>query len=139
MSASVCWTEIYKSFVGSSTEAKRNRMFAPFQRTNSRQSAVSLLQFSYDLVFSTMRDRVSSDLYELPASTSTARTFYAPLNERSSFDALRFAARLIGKNVRRRQFIISAKLHREAGTRRGVASEPLCVPSERSAPRIVEQ
>ena len=26
----------------------------------------------------------------------------------------------------------------EAGTRRGVAFEPLCVPSERSAPRIVE-
>ena len=43
----------------------------------------------------------------------TARTFYAPLNERSSFDILRETARLIGKNVRRRQLIISAKLHRK--------------------------
>ena len=35
----------------------------------------------------------------------TARTFYAPLNERSSFDELWKTARLIGKNVRRRKFI----------------------------------
>ena len=35
----------------------------------------------------------------------TARTFYAPLNERSSFDILRKTARLIGKNVRGRQLI----------------------------------
>ena len=35
----------------------------------------------------------------------TARTFYAPLNERSSFDGLRKTARLIGKNVRRRKLI----------------------------------
>ena len=33
----------------------------------------------------------------------TARTFYAPLNERSSFDILREAARLIGNSVRRRK------------------------------------
>ena len=56
MTASVYLAEIYKSFVGSPTEAKRNRTFSTFQRTNSRQSAVSLLQFSYNLVFSTMRD-----------------------------------------------------------------------------------
>ena len=43
----------------------------------------------------------------------TARKFYAPLNERSSFDGLWKAARLIGKNVRRRQLTISAKLHRK--------------------------
>ena len=68
----------------------------------------------------------------------TARTFYAPLNERSSFDILRVTARLIGNSVRRRKYIISAILHREAGTRRGVASEPLCVPPEKGAPREVE-
>ena len=58
MTASVYWAEIYKSFVGSSTEAKRNRTFAIFQQKNERQSAVSLIQFSYDLVFSTMRGGV---------------------------------------------------------------------------------
>ena len=57
------------------TEAKRNRTFASFQRTNSRQSAVSLIHFTNDLVFSTMRDKESCDLYKLPASTSPARTF----------------------------------------------------------------
>ena len=74
MSASVYLAEIYKSFVGSPTEAKRNWTFAPRQRTNSRQSAVSLLQFSYDLVFSTPRDEESCDFNEFPASNSPART-----------------------------------------------------------------
>ena len=37
------------------TEAKRNWTFAPRGRTNSRQSAVSLLQFTYDLVFNPPR------------------------------------------------------------------------------------
>ena len=36
----------------------------------------------------------------------TARTFYAPLNERSSFDGLRVTARLIGKNVRGQKLTI---------------------------------
>ena len=58
----------------------------------------------------------------------TARTFYAPLNERSSFDILRITARLIVNSVRRKKLIISAKLHREAGTRRGMALESLCAP-----------
>ena len=75
MTASVYWAEIYKAFLQSLTEAKRNRTFAPFQQKNERQSAVSLLHFTYDLVFSTMRDEESNDLYELPASTSPARTF----------------------------------------------------------------
>ena len=75
MTASVYLAEIYKLFVSLSTEAKLNRMFAIFQRTNSRQSAVSLIQFSYNLVFNTPRDKKSNDLYELPASHSTARTF----------------------------------------------------------------
>ena len=57
MSASVCWAEIYKSFVGSPTEAKRNRTFSLRQRTNSRQSAVSLIHCTNDLVFSTPRDK----------------------------------------------------------------------------------
>ena len=48
MTASVYLAEIYCTFVGSPTEAKRNRTFAPLQRKNKRQSAVSLLQFSYD-------------------------------------------------------------------------------------------
>ena len=46
MTASVYLAEIYCTFVGSPTEAKRNRTFAIFQRTNSRHTAVSLLQFS---------------------------------------------------------------------------------------------
>ena len=46
MTASVYLAEIYKSFVGSSTEAKRNCTFAPRQRTDERQSAVSLIHFS---------------------------------------------------------------------------------------------
>ena len=46
MSASVYLAEIYKSFLQSLTEAKRNRTFAPRQRTNFRQSAVSLIQFT---------------------------------------------------------------------------------------------
>ena len=48
------------------TEAKRNWTFALRQRTNSRQSAVSLIQFTYDLVFSTPRDEESSDLSQTP-------------------------------------------------------------------------
>ena len=66
MTASVYLGEIYYTFVGFSTEAKRNRMFSLRQRTNSRQSAVSLLQFSYDLVFSPMRDKESNDLSRIP-------------------------------------------------------------------------
>ena len=54
MTASVCWTEIYKSFVGSSTEAKLNRMFSLRQRTDERQSAVSLLHFTL-IRYSTLR------------------------------------------------------------------------------------
>ena len=58
MTASVYWAEIYKAFLQSLTEAKRNWTFAPFQQKNERQSAVSLLRFTYDLVFSTMRGGV---------------------------------------------------------------------------------
>ena len=54
MSASVYLAEIYCTFVGSPTEAKRNWMFALFQRTNSRQSAVSLLN-SVIIWYSTLR------------------------------------------------------------------------------------
>ena len=52
----------------------------------------------------------------------TARTFYAPLNERSSFDGLRKTARLIGKNVRGRKLTISAKLHRKPVLRTYIVS-----------------
>ena len=54
MTASVYLAEIYKPFVSLSTEAKLNWTFASFQRTNSRQSAVSLLQFSL-IRYSTLR------------------------------------------------------------------------------------
>ena len=74
MTASVYWAEIYKAFLQSLTEAKRNWTFAPFQQKNERQSAVSLLQFTYDLVFSTMRDEESNDLSAFTASNSPART-----------------------------------------------------------------
>ena len=43
-------------------------------------------------------------LYRAPKLT--ARTFYAPLNERSSFDGLCVTARLIGKNVRGQKLTI---------------------------------
>ena len=62
----------------------------------------------------------------------TARTFYAqPLH----LMCCRATNRL--KCAETRANHISHTLP-EAGTRRGVAFEPLCVPSERSAPRIVE-
>ena len=67
-----CRTGLIQS---SLTEAKRNRTFALCQRTNSRQSAVSLIQFSYNLVFSTPRDEEIPILTKLPASHSPARTF----------------------------------------------------------------
>ena len=63
----------------------------------------------------------------------TARTFYAPL------------LHLTRNRATNRKQCAETKVHHisltppEAGTRRGVASEPLCVPSERSAPRGVEQ
>ena len=44
-------------------------MFAKFQRTNSRQSAVSLIQFSYDLVFSTPRERERMNSVHYPRLT----------------------------------------------------------------------
>ncbi len=43
MTASVYLAEIYCTFVGSSTEAKRNRMLSLRGRTNSRHTAVSLI------------------------------------------------------------------------------------------------
>ena len=75
MSASVYLAEIYCTLVGSLTEAKRNWTFAPRQRTNSRQSAVSLIQFTYDLVFNPSRESESNDLGAFTASHSPARTF----------------------------------------------------------------
>ena len=64
----------------------------------------------------------------------TARTFYAPLNERSSFDGLRKTARLIGNSVRRQQLI--AKLH-ETGKpvlAEGWRLNPSVRPPRRSVP-----
>ena len=69
MTASVCWAEIYKSFVGSPTEAKLNRMFSLRQRTDERHTAVSLIQFSYNLVFSTLRDRKRMNSVHFPRQT----------------------------------------------------------------------
>ena len=67
--------EIYYTFVSFSTEVKRNRTLSPFQRTNFRQSAVSLIQFSYDLVFNPLRESETNEFSAFPASTSPARTF----------------------------------------------------------------
>ena len=63
----------------------------------------------------------------------TARTFYAPLLHLTQ-----------NRATNRKQCAETEANHisqtpPEAGTRRGVAFEPLCVPSERSAPRGVEQ
>ena len=62
----------------------------------------------------------------------TARTFYAPL--------LRFTQ---NRATNRKQCAETAVNHishtpPEAGTRRGAAPEPLCVPPEKGAPREVE-
>ena len=62
----------------------------------------------------------------------TARTFYAPL--------LRF---MLCRATNRKQCAETKVNHisqtqPEAGTRRGVAFEPLCVPPEKGAPRGVE-
>ena len=62
----------------------------------------------------------------------TARTFYAPL------------LRIMENRATNRKQCAGTKANHisltqpEAGTRRGVASEPLCVPPEKGAPRGVE-
>ena len=69
MTAFVYLAEIYKSFVGSSTEAKRNRTLSPFQRTNFRQSAVSLLHFTlirYSQLRATKYNRIQPNSPRLP-------------------------------------------------------------------------
>ena len=63
------WLRFDKTFVSSPTEAKQNWTFAPLQRKNKRQSAVSLLQFSYNLVFSTSRDRKQMNSVHFPRQT----------------------------------------------------------------------
>ena len=79
MSASVCWAEIYKSFLQSLTEVKRNRTFDSLQRTDERQSAVSLIQFTYDLVFSPPRDEESNDLIQTPRVSLPRANILMPL------------------------------------------------------------
>ena len=63
----------------------------------------------------------------------TARTFYAPLLRIMEDRATN------RKQCAETELTISAILHREAGTRRGMAPESLCVPPEKGAPRGVEQ
>ena len=62
----------------------------------------------------------------------TARTFYAPL--------LRFTHNRATNRFNCAETEANHISHTqpEAGTRRGVASEPLCVPPEKGAPRGVE-
>ena len=62
----------------------------------------------------------------------TARTFYAPL--------LRIMEDRATNRKQRAETAVNYISHTppEAGTRRGVASEPLCVPPEKGAPRGVE-
>ena len=62
----------------------------------------------------------------------TARTFYAPL-----LHLTRNRATNRFKCAETEVYHIS-QTPPEAGTRRGVASEPLCVPPEKGAPREVE-
>ena len=63
----------------------------------------------------------------------TARKFYAPL--------LHLTLCRATNRKQRAETEVNHISHTppEAGTRRGVASEPLCVPSAKSAPRGVEQ
>ena len=62
----------------------------------------------------------------------TARKFYAPL--------LRFMHNRATNWKQRAETEVNhiSLTPPEAGTRRGVASEPLCVPSAKSSPRVVE-
>ena len=60
--------------LSSLTEAKRNHKFSLRQRTNKRQSAVSLIHFMYDLVFNPTRESETNEFSAFTASTSTART-----------------------------------------------------------------
>ena len=62
----------------------------------------------------------------------TARTFYAPL--------LRFMHNRATNRLKCAETAVNhiSQTPPEAGTRRGVASEPLCVPPEKGAPREVE-
>ena len=63
----------------------------------------------------------------------TARTFYAPLLR---FTLCRATNRLKCAGTKANHI---SQTPPEAGTRRGVAFEPLCVPPEKGAPREVEQ
>ena len=62
----------------------------------------------------------------------TARTFYAPL--------LHLTRSRATNRKQRAETEVNhiSQTPPEAGTRRGVASEPLCVPPEKGAPREVE-
>ena len=62
----------------------------------------------------------------------TARTFYAPL--------LRFMHNRATNRKQRAETKVNhiSQTPPEAGTRRGVAFEPLCVPPEKGSPRAVE-
>ena len=62
----------------------------------------------------------------------TARTFYAPLLR---FTHNRATNRFNCAETEANHISLTPP---EAGTRRGVASEPLCVPPEKGAPREVE-
>ena len=123
MTASVYLAEIYCTLVSISTEAKRNRTFAPCGRTNSRQSAVSLLQFSYDLVFSTMRDEESCDFNESTRVKLSRANILMPL-----LRLMQNRATNLFKWATPKESHIS-RTPPVAGTRRGMAPESLCAPS----------
>ena len=85
MTASVYWAEIYCTFVGSSTEAKRNHKFSLRQRTDERHTAVSLIQFTlirYSRLCAMKKYRFKLHLPRLPLprehSNATTKAYAMP-------------------------------------------------------------
>ena len=107
-------------------------MLSTFQRTNSRHTAVSLLQFSYNLVFSPLRDIESCDLSHIYRVYLSRANILMPL-----LRLMQTRATELFTGATPKEYGVS-QTPPEAGTRRGVAFEPLCVPPEKGSPRAVE-
>ena len=122
MTASVYLVWIYKPFVSFSTEEKRNRMFSLRQRTDERQSAVSLIHFTlilYSQLCTMKNNRFQRNSPRLPLprehSNATTKAYAKPRDW--SVEVGDDEVNHINHTPPR------------AGTRRGMAPESLCAPS----------
>ena len=110
----------------------RNHKFTPRQRTNTRQSAAAHIEPNLQFKPSKIDDGAKIPT-ENPSTNYRIPMHFFPAvsqNQRRPFRRYKQSATA--------KVNCSTKLYRQAGTRRGVASEPLCVPPEKGAPRGVE-